>query len=52
MAIKAKEEEKRVALASTNGFGAERIFSATYLRFFDVIEQNIKRREKVNSIIQ
>lgn len=34
MDLKAKEEQKRAALAN----GAPRMFSATYLRFFDVIE--------------
>jgi len=34
MDFKAKEEKKRAALAN----GAPRMFSATYLRFFDVIE--------------
>lgn len=52
MNLKAKEEEKRVALATAGEYGAERIFSGTYLRFFDVIEQSIKRRERVNTIIQ
>jgi len=34
MDFQAKEEQKRAALAD----GAPRLFSATYLRFFDVIE--------------